>query len=56
MTCRFEGCVNKALPNQSRCEAHRLRWLPGKPVEQEPMSPWVRRARANALPAKTLAA
>lgn len=48
MTCRYEGCAEQALPNQSRCEAHRLRWLPGRPVEQEPRLPeWRRRSLAK---------
>ena len=44
MTCRFETCTNEALPNQSRCAEHRLRWLAGKPVEREPFLPeWRKR-------------
>jgi len=52
MTCRFEACTNEALPNQSRCDAHRLRWLPGKPVELVPEPEWMRRRRTDGLPAK----
>lgn len=52
MTCRFTDCRRAALPNQSRCEAHRMRWLPGQPVEQPVVSPWVRKALAGTLPPK----
>jgi hypothetical protein len=43
--CSYEGCPNEpAYPGQFRCEAHTLRWLPGKPVEREPELPeWRRR-------------
>lgn len=53
--CRFDGCANQAPEGQSRCELHRLRWLPGKPVEPEPMSPWVRRIREGHGFAKVIA-
>ena len=34
-TCTFEGCEETpAFPDQSRCEEHRLRWLPKERVEQ----------------------
>jgi hypothetical protein len=56
MTCRYFGCTEKALPDQSRCETHRLRWLPGKPVEPAPMSPWVRKALERSLPPQVPAA
>lgn len=60
--CTFEGCLRSPVyPDQSRCSDHRLRWLPGRPVEialhsdgtvKEPE--WLRRARANGLPAKDM--
>ncbi len=55
MTCRYEGCTNEAVKDQSRCEQHRLRWAAGKSVEPEPASPWVRKALRGTLPPKVAA-
>lgn len=53
--CRAEGCTTPVLEGHAYCETHRLRWIPGKPVDPEPVSPWVRKALANRLPPKAAA-
>jgi hypothetical protein len=55
MTCRYPDCRREALPDQSRCDAHRMRWTPGAPVEAPVVSPWVKRALAHKLPPKAVA-
>ena len=56
MTCRYEGCTQPvAVEGMSRCERHTLRWLPGKPAERVPVSPFTRRAMDRKLPAKVVA-
>ncbi len=52
--CRFTDCTDNALPNQSRCAKHQMRWLPRQSVERPQESPWVRAAREHRLPAKAL--
>lgn len=42
--CRYDGCRRAAThPDQSRCAEHRLRWMPGQPVEQRKPE-WLRRS------------
>jgi len=46
--CRFEGCRRAAAyPDQARCAEHRLRWMPGQPVEERKPA-WVERMAMNA--------
>ena len=49
--CTYEGCERAPrYPDQSRCEDHRLRWMPREPAQHEPE--WLRRRRTVGLPAK----
>lgn len=49
MQCRYPDCRRQALPDMSRCEAHRMRWLPREPVEQPAKPEWLRRLVAKDL-------
>lgn len=54
--CRFPECTIPVPEGHARCELHAFRWTAGKPVEPEPMSPWVRRIREGKGVAKVFAA
>lgn len=50
--CTFEGCTRTPrFPDQSRCEQHRLRWIPGNSPEARKPE-WLRRMDERGLPAK----
>lgn len=46
--CRYDGCRRAATyPDQARCEEHRLRWMPGRSVEQPRRPAWIERMAVN---------
>lgn len=52
--CQFPKCDREALPFRNRCALHVGEPLSMEPVQRVPE--WIRRAKANELPPKEMAA